>query len=143
MAHIVLGGSAVRLMQFILLLSVSIFILAACNANDPVPATLLPTLAVNSADDSMASDESPRPEDDGPSGSIPPTWTPAPVADDLPAQQPAFATRAPDESYVVQPGDTLAEIAEEFGVDLDRLARANNIQNIDFIATGQVLTIPR
>lgn len=132
-----------RLMQIFLLLSLSTFFLAACNANGELPGTLIPTLAASNADDSTAADESPRPDDNSPSGSIPPTWTPGPVADDLSVEQPVFATRAPDESYVVQPGDTLAEIAEEFGVDLDRLARANNIQNIDFIFTGQVLTIPR
>jgi LysM repeat protein len=43
---------------------------------------------------------------------------------------------------VVQDGDTLAEIAEDYGVDLDLLAEVNAIENIDVIEVGQELIIP-
>jgi LysM repeat protein len=46
------------------------------------------------------------------------------------------------ETYVVQPGDTLAEIAAQFGVTVQALAEANNIANIDVIEVNQVLVIP-
>lgn len=45
-------------------------------------------------------------------------------------------------SYTVQAGDTLAVIAERFGVPLDALITINNIQNRNLIAVGQVLLIP-
>ncbi|HHY47332.1 MAG TPA: LysM peptidoglycan-binding domain-containing protein, partial [Firmicutes bacterium] len=44
--------------------------------------------------------------------------------------------------YVVQPGDTLAEIAARYGVSVEAIARANNIANPDLIYAGQILVIP-
>ena len=120
-----------------------VLLMTACGSGEPTLATLVPTISSGDGNSTLASDESPRSGEDAPSGMIPPTWTPGPAPDELSIQQPVFATRAPDKTYIVQPGDTLAEIAEDFGVDLDRLARANNVQNMDFIFTGQVLTIPR
>ena len=132
-----------RAIQITCLFLSFILILTACGADETTLATLVPTIAAGDGSGTLASDESPRPGENAPSGMIPPTWTPGPAADVLSVQQPVFATRVPDETYIVQPGDTLAEIAEDFGVDLERLARANDLQNIDFIFTGQVLTIPR
>ncbi|MCB0061586.1 MAG: LysM peptidoglycan-binding domain-containing protein, partial [Caldilineaceae bacterium] len=45
-------------------------------------------------------------------------------------------------SYTVQSGDTLAEIADRFGVSLDLLIAVNNIADRNLIAVGQVLLIP-
>jgi LysM repeat protein len=42
----------------------------------------------------------------------------------------------------VQAGDTLAEIAAEYGVTVSDLAALNNIDNIDRIEVGQELIIP-
>jgi LysM repeat protein len=44
--------------------------------------------------------------------------------------------------YVVQPGDTLADIAIQLGVSASTLAKANGITNWDFIYVGQRLLIP-
>ena len=46
------------------------------------------------------------------------------------------------EQYVVKRGDTLAEIAADFGVTVEAIARANGIADIDVIEVGQVLVIP-
>ncbi|MCA9994054.1 MAG: LysM peptidoglycan-binding domain-containing protein, partial [Anaerolineales bacterium] len=43
----------------------------------------------------------------------------------------------------VQSGDTLAGIAAQFGVTVEALAEANNIENVDLIDVGQTLIIPR
>ena len=43
--------------------------------------------------------------------------------------------------YVVEPGDTLAEIAKIFGVTSAEIAEANNLASIDFIVIGQKLDI--
>ena len=45
-------------------------------------------------------------------------------------------------AYVVQPGDTLSELAYRFGVPTDILAQANGIADPDFIVEGEVITIP-
>lgn len=44
--------------------------------------------------------------------------------------------------YVVQPGDTLSNIAQRFGTTVEAIVRANNITNPNLIYVGQVLTIP-
>jgi nucleoid-associated protein YgaU len=120
---------------FLLLIS-----LAACGGGAAVP-TLAPTApAIVPDGDDSAAGASPRVT---PKPGLPPTWTPQPTplpATPLPAptaQQPAQQT-----TYVVQRGDTLAEIALRFGVSLTDLARLNNIQNVDRIEVGQVLVIP-
>lgn len=45
--------------------------------------------------------------------------------------------------YVVQPGDTLFDIARRFGVTVDELAKLNNISNPNVIYPGQELKIPK
>lgn len=55
----------------------------------------------------------------------------------------APAPPPPEETYVVQPGDTLSEIAVRVGVPAEALARANGISDPDLIYVGQVLKIPR
>jgi LysM repeat protein len=64
------------------------------------------------------------------------TATPAPSPT---SQSPATASTT---TYVVQPGDTLHEIAAKFGVTVNALVRINNIQDPNLIEVGQVLKIP-
>ncbi len=45
-------------------------------------------------------------------------------------------------TYTVQPGDTLAAIADRLGVEMEALAAANGIQDVNRIYVGQVLVIP-
>jgi LysM repeat protein len=45
-------------------------------------------------------------------------------------------------TYTVQAGDTLSEIAAEFGVTVDAIAEANDIEDPSLIRIGQVLVIP-
>lgn len=56
--------------------------------------------------------------------------------------RPVRAQDTAADGYVVQPGDTLGQIASRFGTTLDALAAANGITNPDLIAVGQVLLIP-
>lgn len=46
------------------------------------------------------------------------------------------------QSYTVVAGDTLAAIADQYGVSLDELVALNNIADPSFIQVGQVLLIP-
>ena len=48
----------------------------------------------------------------------------------------------PGQSYTVQAGDTLASIAQRWGVDMQRIARANRLADPSRISGGQVLCIP-
>jgi len=94
-----------------------------------------------------------------------PTWTPLVVAV---TTQPNTATPAPTvvsavsssptaaptqaaaptpvpasgQTYTVEKGDTLFEIALRFGVSVEALAKANGISNTKLIRPGQVLVIP-
>ncbi len=60
----------------------------------------------------------------------------------------ATATRVPStsaetETYIVQSGDTLAQIAAQFGVTVAELQRINNIANPNLLSVGQRLIIPK
>jgi murein DD-endopeptidase MepM/ murein hydrolase activator NlpD len=66
-----------------------------------------------------------------------PILTPTP---DSPRPLPSL--RASVESYTVQAGDTLRQIAARYGVSLDQVAQANQITNPDLLYVGQVLSIP-
>ena len=60
-----------------------------------------------------------------------------------PGQVLKFSGDAPasDETYTVQPGDTLSEIAEAHGTTYQHLAEINGISNPNLIRVGQVLKI--
>lgn len=131
-----------KLIYLFLIIFLALPLLSACGggSNEGVP-TLIPTVSGDAeTGDAQTAEESPR-TDEGSLDGIPPTWTPQP-SPEAPAA-PAPSTPAPDETYVVQAGDTLAEIAERFGVGLQVLAETNDIQNVDLIEVGQVLVIPR
>jgi Tol biopolymer transport system component/LysM repeat protein len=52
------------------------------------------------------------------------------------------AAQATPVTYIVQSGDTLLDIAVQFGVDADRLASENGIDDPNELRVGQELTIP-
>jgi LysM domain len=77
-----------------------------------------------------------------PSPSPSPSSTPVP---ETPAPTPAptpVVTPAPQQTYTVQEGDTLAAIAQQFGTSVEALQQANGIDDPDEIIVGQVLVIP-
>jgi LysM repeat protein len=45
-------------------------------------------------------------------------------------------------SHIVQPGETLSEIAQQYGVDANAIANANNLANRNQLRAGQALVIP-
>ena len=53
----------------------------------------------------------------------------------------APAAPAASETYVVRPGDTLFVIARDLGLDMDALAAANAITDVNRIEVGQVLRL--
>ncbi len=70
---------------------------------------------------------------------VPPPTT-APVPTTVAATTPAPA--AAGGTYVIEPGDTLSVIAEQFGITTDALVQANNITDVNTIRPGQELIIP-
>ena len=50
--------------------------------------------------------------------------------------------RSKTDYYMVQPGDTLAQIGQKYGISVGQLVEANQIANPDLVAVGQGLTIP-
>jgi LysM repeat protein len=53
------------------------------------------------------------------------------------------ATAVPAQIYVVQAGDTLNSIAQQFNTTVEAIVAANNIQNPDALLVGATLTIPQ
>jgi LasA protease len=91
-----------------------------------------------------------------PQGNRGPTPTLAPLSVTVPVRAPgaALVTPTPDyahavptlraeaDTYVIQPGDTLATIAESFGVSVESLAAENAIENQNLLAVGATLKVP-
>jgi LysM repeat protein len=57
-------------------------------------------------------------------------------------QDPGLASPSGQQTYVIQPGDSLGRIAANHGVSVDELARVNNLSDPNFIIAGQSLIIP-
>lgn len=56
--------------------------------------------------------------------------------------QPAVPAQGQDHFYVVQSGDTLWDIAQRFGVTVEALVEANDLDNPADLTVGQRLAIP-
>jgi LysM repeat protein len=122
--------------------------ISGCIGGRSSPPTLAPASIINPSATALNIEidlekDSPRPVVITP---LPPTWTVEPTV--RPTQLPLTPTSVQSEPagesvyYIVQPGDTLGEIAEQFNVTLDELAAANDLIDIDHIEEGQVLLIP-
>ena len=54
---------------------------------------------------------------------------------------PSLTVAQETKTYTVKPGDTLSEIAETYNTTVEKLAKLNNIKNVDLIFIDQVLVI--
>lgn len=72
---------------------------------------------------------------------VTPTYVPAHKPEHKPAHKP---TPAPDayRIHVVAPGESLGYICNLYGVDINTLARVNNISNVNLIYVGQEILVP-
>ena len=75
-----------------------------------------------------------------PSPTVAPTATP--TASREPTPTPSVTPTPQPRRHVVQAGDTLLGIAQQYGVDYWALLGANDITDADVLYVGQVLTIP-
>ena len=74
---------------------------------------------------------------------IPVPLAPEPTPE--PTTDAATATATPEPTpaeYIVQPGDTLRSIAEQYGTTIEDLVSANGIEDPNVIRTGAILRIP-
>ncbi len=71
-----------------------------------------------------------------------PTITPTPTQTPTPTATPTPTPLPPTTTYRVQPGDTPISIAERFGISLEALLAANNMDANEPIRVGQELIIP-
>jgi LasA protease len=75
---------------------------------------------------------------------VPPTSAALPQGLIVPTMDPPrLNTPEPlPESYIVQPGDSLSNIANRFGTTVEQLMALNNIENASLISVGLVLRLP-
>ena len=67
----------------------------------------------------------------------------APISSPTPDSPRALPTpRVDPGQYIVQPGDTLGTIAQQYGVSLEALMQANGLADANLLSVGQELTIP-
>jgi hypothetical protein len=144
------------------LILLPIFLFACGSLGGESPAAT----AVPDANNDAETTGSPRLSTDAPptATTLPPTWTPLPdeggatlppavdTADDSAGgtstnggvvQETAVpAYDGPTVNYIVQRGDTLAEICIKYSVPITQVAQINNINDWDHIEVGQVLILP-
>lgn len=62
----------------------------------------------------------------------------------MPGERPPVPGERPrEEIYIVQPGDTLGDIAFRYGVTVPALLRLNRLEDPDVLYAGQELRVPR
>lgn len=117
-------------MRKVIVLMLFVFLVAACNQNGN---------GVEEADavtPTTAAEAPPRIEAT-PTPTLPATFTPPPFAHGghvFPVGTSSI--------HIIQPGDTLGELAQRYGVTVSALVSANRIINADRIEKGMVLYIP-
>ncbi len=70
-------------------------------------------------------------------------WTQTPVSSGTPTTTGGLGTSYGSRTYIVEPGDTLWQIATRYGVSLRTLMNANGITDANVIWVGQRLVIPQ
>ena len=75
-----------------------------------------------------------------PSPTATPAATPEPV--EVPPPQPTEEP-SPTETYIVQPDDSLSDIAAEYETTVDELLRLNDLAQPDLLYDGQAILVPR
>lgn len=86
----------------------------------------------------------PPPPTPTPTATPAPTATPTPTPEPTPEPPPAPPPEpSPTEVYVVEPGDTLADIATMFETTVEELLRLNDLPEPSLLYAGQDIVVPR
>ncbi len=84
----------------------------------------------------------------GPQIRAEPNWTPA-VLIVTPTTNPALVQASPTplnvptKPYTIKPGETLAQIAQRYGLTVQQLAALNGISNPNHVQAGQEIRVPK
>lgn len=129
-----------RNLTWLVVLLVTMLTLAACVR--PIPQPEIPTAPVS--DPSLIMTQPPvQPEQPQPTpveGEAIPVATPIPV--DVTQEIPPTEAPPQEQIHTVQAGDTLGQIAAQYGVTIDEIVAVNEIPNVDQLVIGQQLLIP-
>jgi len=134
---------------------ISLFILspvlfAGCGlfgSDEPAPQVVEPPETTTSGDEATTTVESEQTtqQQNQPTQAVAVTTSPS-EDEEQQAQTTTVSTASEEQAdpdiYIVQPGDTLAQIADRLGVRMDDLITLNGIQDPDLIQVGQELQIP-
>ena len=141
----------------VIALALSSFLFAGCGLfggdDEETPQVVEPPAeTAEGSDEQTASatatsgDDSAGQQQEQPTEAVSVTTSPSDDEDESEAETQTEATEQEQEAdptiYIVQPGDTLAAIANRLGVRIDDLITLNGIQNPDLISVGQELKIP-
>lgn len=137
-------------LAYCILMGILAFFISGCDLAEISGPTSLPLPGLGNRDPDTPVPFMTAQPDESPRGGIvinlPPTWTPPPAASQnqspVPVPESQQTTGEDVQTYEVQVGDTLAEIALDFNVPMDVLIRANNLADPDHIEVGQILVIP-
>ena len=144
--HIVLSCRALA----IGLIAASAFVFSTCGlfgGDDETPQVVEPPATTQQTTETPQPADAQQEQQDTPTETVQVTTAPDQQQQQQ-QEQPAaqVTTEAEPESdpdiYIVQEGDTLAEIANRLGVRIDDLITLNGIQNPDVLRVGQQLRIP-
>ena len=138
--------------SLILILFSTAMVLSGCGLfgdDEPTPEVVEPpasTQQTDTSDAASAATTQQAQQQAQPTETVAVTTSPS-SDDEAQQQQQVAATETTDQAgdptiYVVQPGDTLAQIANQLGVRIDDLITLNGIQNPDVLHVGQELKIP-
>ena len=142
-----------RTFALVAVLMVSAFLLSACGlfgGDEETPQVVEPppsaTQQTQTSAASPATQEQQTQQQDRPSQAVAVTTSPSQDEQEQQTQPAAESVETEAEVdptiYIVQPGDTLAAIANRLGVRIDDLITLNGIQDPDVLRVGQELKIP-
>jgi LysM repeat protein len=127
-----------RLVRPLFILVAALLILVACTRERPTPeptATTAVQVSAPATPPQAVEAESNTPEaEEGAEAGLAVTNTPSLTVTPSPTSQETF-------QYVVEAGDTLGSIAEQFGTDVETLRQLNNLRD-DSLAVGQPIYVP-
>jgi LysM repeat protein len=128
-----------------LIISLAVVIVAGSNLPSRLGTALPSTVPVPGSRGSPmaategATSQSQPPVSDAP---VPPAGATVSAAQPVIGETPAREKAVEPTIYIVQPGDTLSNIARKFDVSLDDLMLANGLNDPDYVQVGQELLIP-
>jgi len=129
-------GEVLKFIVLVVILLLTVLVVAAVRPlifEQIVPAVMGWEGSGDEPVDAVLPPATPEPTTVVPTATLSPTTTPLTTT---------LSATATPQTYQVQPGDNLTEIADRYGVSVQALIEANNLSNPNQLISGQRLTIP-